>query len=581
MYLKLKSVILKNFGPFGNAETLFNFSEGLSLVQASNGSGKSFLFLDSLSYAFYGKPYRDVKIAELTNRKNVKNSVVQVIFETDHEYRIVRGQSPAILEIYKNGEENPMESSSSKKLDQDEINKIIGIDHHLFKLIIAIATNYNKPFLSLSLPEKRSVMESIFSINIFGEMLAKSRKKLNQYKTDKTIYQNNVKNLESVILTLKKQISELETTIKEFDTKKEDELKSIQDKFISLESQSEEFSKTLSELKLKTSEESENVDYVSEQIRLDSEIKISTSKISDIKAQIKFLGKHEECPVCFNVLTPEHKEKELKNLNDNIEKLQKKISSNTKKLETVLEKIKEQKQNNLRNEKLKSDIQILENNLRNLERYRKDLESQKKSISERVLNIDLESIKTEYEAKINSYREMSKLYKETSNNLRDFEIVSKMLSEDGIKSYFFKRLIPILNNKINEQLDKFDFPVTVQFDELMNATIDKIGSSEKNISYMSFSEGEKKRIDIAILLSFINTMKTISNWNCNILVFDEILDGATDIEGLEKLLTSIKEMTIHDPTLCAYVISHRDLFLDLYSGVVRLQKEGDYSKIEV
>lgn len=581
MYLKLKSVILKNFGPFGNAETLFDFSEGLNLVQASNGSGKSFLFLDSLSYAFYGKPYRDVKISELTNRKNVKNSVVQVIFETDNIYKIIRGQSPSILEVYKNDEEKPIESSSSKKLDQDEINKIIGIDHSLFKLIIAIATNYNKPFLSLGLPEKRSVMESIFSINIFGEMLAKSRKKLNQFKTDKTIYQNNVKNLESIILTLKKQISELESTIKEFDTKKEEEILEVLKKMELVDSQIETLSKKFAELTSLQMLEIEQVDFVSEQIKLDSEIKINTSKISDVKNQIKFLGKHEECPVCFNKLTPEHKEKELKNLNETIEKLQKKISTNSKKLETVLEKIKEQKQTILKNEKLKSEINISQITLKNLERNRNDLETQKKSISERVLNIDLESIKIDYEAKINSYRESSKLYKETSDNLRDFEIVSKMLSEDGIKSYFFKRLIPILNNKINEQLDKFDFPIVIEFDELMNATIDKIGSHEKNISYMSFSEGEKKRIDIAILLSFINTMKTISNWNCNILIFDEILDGATDIEGLEKLLTSIKEMTIHDPSLCAYVISHRGLFEDLYSSVVKLKKEGDYSKIEV
>jgi Fe-S cluster assembly ATPase SufC len=98
---------------------------------------------------------------------------------------------------------------------------------------------------------------------------------------------------------------------------------------------------------------------------------------------------------------------------------------------------------------------------------------------------------------------------------------------------------------------------------------------------MAFSEGEKKRIDIAILLSFIGVTKSISNWNCNILVFDEILDSATDIDGLEKLLTSIKEMSINDPKLCSYVISHRDAFQDIYTGIVRIHKVGGFSKIEI
>jgi DNA repair exonuclease SbcCD ATPase subunit len=156
-----------------------------------------------------------------------------------------------------------------------------------------------------------------------------------------------------------------------------------------------------------------------------------------------------------------------------------------------------------------------------------------------------------------------------------------MLSEEGIKSYFFKRLVPLLNAKINEQLNNFDLPVVINFNENMEESIDEIGSAEKGISYNSFSEGEKKRIDIAILLSFINTMKTISNWNCNLLVFDEILDSATDADGLEKLLGSIKEITLKDSNICSYVVSHRESMQDLYDRIIEIKKVNGFSKVEV
>ena len=160
------------------------------------------------------------------------------------------------------------------------------------------------------------------------------------------------------------------------------------------------------------------------------------------------------------------------------------------------------------------------------------IEHQKKIIENRVLDIDLDAIKTEHVSKVNIYKNDKETFDDISKKVSNYEIVSKVLSEEGIKSYFFKRLIPILNKKINEYLNIFDLPISINFNSAMEESISEIGSNEKNISYNTFSEGEKKRIDIAILLSFISTMKMISNWNCNVLIFDEILDSATDSDGL-------------------------------------------------
>jgi len=582
MYVRVNYQIVKNFLSYGNSETKLEFEPGLSLVTAKNGGGKSTLFLDAVSYNLYGKPYRNIKIAELVNRKNGKGLYTEGSYTIDGKdtYRIIRTYAPQKLEIYKNEETVPLESASSKKLDQDEITTLIGINYDIFKLVIAIATSTNPPFLSLGLPEKRKVMESIFSINIFGEMLSKARKKLNTTKTDKTIYQNNVKNLESLLKTLNSQIKEIDDSIKDFDSKKDEEIKSLKTRKEIIEKDIKELSKKLKEM-LSIKIELDNNDYVSEQIKIDTDIKVSEAKIKENKTQIKFLEKNTECPLCKHELTEEHKKEELKKLNDNNTKLQTKIDGLKKKLSEILLKITKQKEIKKLSEETNSNVSMTNLKIKNLEKNKKDLEEQIKNVEERVFNLDSTNIKKEFEEKKKTYKEYAENFENLSKEMKKLEMVVKMLSEEGIKSYFFKRLVPVLNAKINEQLNIFDLPVVINFNENMEESIDIVGSSEKGVSYMSFSEGEKKRIDIAILLSFISTMKTISNWNCNLLVFDEILDSATDADGLEKLLGSIKEITLKDSNICSYVVSHRESMQDLYDRIIEIKKVNGFSKVEV
>lgn len=584
MYIRMKHLILKNFLSYGNAETKFEFSEGLFLVTAKNGGGKSSLLLDGLSFNLYGRPYRKVKLEELINRKNKKGLYTESCFVIDEkdEYRIVRTLAPQKLFIYKNGSDKPMESASSKALDQEEIVKILGLEYDLFKLVIAIATNYNEPFLSLGLPKKREVMESIFSIKVFGEMLQKARKKINSIETDRTIYSSNIKNLESFIVSLKKQITDTENSIKDFDQKKEEELVTLNSRKEIVLNQISEINSALETLEEKIKEiKLDETDYSTKQINLNTAIKTDENSIKEKKSQIKFLDKGDVCPLCSNVITEEHKATELLKLNSSITELEKKIESNKKKLVTIAEKVTEQKKAKTLYDNSKNDLNLGKMKVSNFQKNVIDIDSQIKTVTSRELNLDVTSIKDDYEKKVETYKNDSKELTRLNKDHFNYKIVAKMLAEDGIKSFFFKMLVPILNAKINEYLNLFDLPVSISFDETMKDTISAIGTNEKDISYMAFSEGEKKRIDIAILLSFIGVTKSISNWNCNILVFDEILDSATDIDGLEKLLTSIKEMSTNDPKLCSYVISHRDAFQDIYTGIVRIHKVGGFSKIEI
>lgn len=582
MYFKVSELVVRNFCSYGNSETRFKYESGLNLITAKNGGGKSSFFLDGLSYNLYGKPYRDVKLSELTNRKNKKGMYTEGIYFPDSVTKIRIVRTPQKLEIFKNDSVEPMKSSSSKLIDQEEINNLIGIDHHIFKLIIAVATNTNEPFLSLGLPKKREVMESIFSIKIFGEMLKKARTKLNSLKTEKTILQSNLKTQESSLISSKKQLDEIQKSIQDFETNKENEVSELLSRKESLEKTIEtiekEISNTTEKLSLITLDE---IDHNSKLVSLESSVKIEENTIKEKKNVLKFLEKNALCPLCNHELTVEHKEKEISNINSIIEKSQKKIETSKKSLITLSEKISKQKASKNSYDLLKNQISMNTLKKTNSENSLKSFDTQIQSVQARVLNIDLESLKTDHLTKINIYKKDAESLEKINNDLKKYEIVVKMFSEDGIKSYFFKRLIPILNKMINEYLSKFDIPVLISFDATMQESISIIGSNEKDISYNAFSEGEKKRIDIAILLSFIDTMKKISNWNCNLIIFDEILDSATDADGLEKLLTSIKEMTLNDNQICAYVISHREANQDLYSRVIKVKKVGGFSKIEV
>lgn len=564
---------------YGNVMTEFKFQEGLNLISAKNGHGKSTV-LEALTFNLFGKPYRKIKLSELVNRKNKKGLVTESLIEIEGTmYRIIRGLSPAKLEILKN--DNPLESLSSKMLVQEELNKILGLDYNIFKLIIALSVNYNRPFLSLDLPDKREVMESIFNIKVFGEMLAKLKKRIVGLKNDKLVCETTMKNMETSISSLRKQILEIEDSIKNFDTNKNNEIldidSEIQKLIIDKNTLVLEIEKLENEKKVL--DIPNKIDYDKQIADLVANIKTEELKLKDLDKQAKFLDKVDDCPLCGTVMTPEHKEREIKKIKKEQTKYSNKKTSNEEKLLKLKTEYLDYKT------KLNNIASITDKILQkgySFSRIDGDIVHYQKS-KERVLNrkyeYDPTNIKLEFEEQKTSYMNLARQLNDITEKLKVHDYSSKMLSEDGIKSYFFKRLIPILNTKINEYLNLFELPITITFNETMEENISMNLTSDKNISYMAFSEGEKKRIDIAILLSFIDTTKIISNWNCNVILFDEVLDNATDADGLEKLLSAIRNMTEKDSNLCSYVISHRDSDSELYDRKIQIKKVAGFSKI--
>lgn len=579
MYVKFENIKFKNILSYGNDETVVEFETGMTLISARSGSGKSTL-IDALSFCLYGKPYRKIKINDLVNRRNKKKLYTECNFVIGEDrYKIIRTLLPNTIEIYKNDVSS--EKLSSKKLNQEEINKIIGIDHNLFRQIIALSINYNKGYLALEAAEKRDIIESIFNIKVFAEMLKKLKNNNATLKVQSQLSLSQISILESTIKTLKTQIDNIERTRLTFDTDKENSLERLNAEFNKKEieykqllEENKTYKATLIELNSKLS----TVDFQSEVSEVNSIMKFAEKQYNDSTKQIELLELNTTCPFCNSDLTEEHKQTELIRLQNDIDKA-KKDASDAKERRSTLSQLY------TINEGIKKAISTTETSVDKNKTKMSYIKTDVKRIVHEIevetnkeFNFDDSQLKEDFENRKESYKQQFQEYTTVQEDLKYNDFAVNILSDQGIKSFFFRKLVPILNLKINHFLDIFELPVNINFNEVMEEHITNIGGKEA-LPYMSFSEGEKKRIDIAIMLSFIDTTKTISNWNCNLLMFDEILDTSIDSEGLDKIMGAIKQMTIDDSKLCSYIISHRDNDHENYNRKMLVKKVGGFSTI--
>lgn len=560
MEVKFKRLTFQNILSFGNQPTTVEFEQGVSLISGRNASGKSSI-LDALTFCLYGQPYRKIKIKELVNRKNKSNLKVSCEFVVDNrdKYIITRTLSPDSIEITKNDDE--LELLSSKKLNQDEIDKIIGINFIMFKQVIALAVNYNRPFLSLGLWEKRDIIEQIFNIVVFGQMLKILKKNNVDIKTKNEINDRSITLLEQHLKSLRKRLTEITETQSNFQINKEKDLQINDERIKNYLSDKIKIDQDIEDISTAIETTTFNEEKLNE-LKQYREILVKSINeneyiVKSATKTIKSLESDKICQLCKTEITPEHKDCEIGILsNEIIEQTEYIKQSKTKRTETETEinqqenYLKELNDNQFKRDNLQEKIIMIDKELTTAENTRNE-------IYNRELQFNVDSINKEFTDKKEEYKIVWQENKNIKKNLKNNDIIQSILSESGIKAYFFKKLIPILNNKINEYIKMFELPVLLQFDEMMNEKITNLDNLRTQIPYYAYSEGEKKRLDMSILLSFISITKSISNWNSNVLMIDELLDSAIDDQGLEKLVTSLKHMAYESKDLSIYVISHR------------------------
>jgi len=468
MRVAFKKLTIQNLLSFGNAETEIDFTNGLNLITGSNGAGKSSALLDAISFALFDKPYRKINKSDLINRKNKKNLRVSCEFCVNGtEYKIVRGlkNKEVDLEFYiDNVKQNML---SSKSLSQEEIEDHIGIDYKLFKQIISLSINHNKPFLTLPAGEQRDLLEKFFSIDVIASMLKTTKDVLKNTKIRKDMASHTIDMLGDVIRSEKRHIEELSQSKKTFDCDKNNDLRDIREK-ISLNK------RNLKQLKADAIVKKKELDSIGSsgdiaKLREHKEglVKEKNNAEYDIRNSQKILDALDEydiCPTCKSNLTIEHKQEEI-TLQETI------IVTANKKISEYDVKIVELKNDIILNEDIVNDIRDIKYNIRHIKNQYTNIESQverlvvdEAKISEREFVVDLESMKNEYKVKVKEYKENKIDLEAITNDINKYTKIIDILSDSGVKSYIFDQLIPVLNKSVNYYLNIFELPIYIDFD---------------------------------------------------------------------------------------------------------------------
>jgi len=566
-----KKVRWKNFLSTGNNFTEINLDKTrTTLISGENGAGKTTL-LDAITFVLFGKPYRNINIPQLANSINEKDCMVEIEFVSGGvEYKIRRGLAPKIFEVYKSGK---MMDQDAKSKDYQKMleETILKMNYKSFcQVVILGSTNY-VPFMRLPAADRRSIVEDLLDINVFSLMNTLLKSRMAQMKTDIAELEHKIELQKEKTIAQKRHIETLANKNKETIDRHE---KEIQESY----KQIEEHQKEIDEKKKKI----EELIQMSSQINVDTEIEKLTDlgrtismEMRKLDKDISFYSINDHCPSCSQKIDCEHKEKVLTERNKKKSELEKGLQLQEKQMTKLSEKVVEK---NLINNKILLEqkmIHEIDSQVNATNKYVKKLRSDIDSIQSDTKNID------EEQAKLKEMGQAGKELVENKLKLNDdmhyYSLASFLMKDTGIKSKIIKYYLPIMNKIINKYLAQMDF--FVQF-ELNDSFEETIKSRHRDIfTYDSFSEGEKRKIDLSLLFAWRAVAQLKNSLNCNLLIFDEVLDGSLDDVATESFLSILKGL---DKGTNIFVISHKskELLQDKFQDHITFVKRNNFSKID-
>ena len=563
-----KKIRWKNFLSTGNQFTQVDFLEyQTNLIVGTNGAGKSTI-LDALTFALFNKPFRKINKSQLVNTTNEKETLVEVDFEVNNrEYVVRRGIKPNVFDIQVNGEllHREADDRTNQKILEENILKV---NYKSFTQIVILGSSAFVPFMQLTAPNRREVIEDLLDIRIFSSM--------NNFLKDKVrIEKEQIKSLDLKKDNIKDKILMQENFMKELEEQGKTSVKANQDKITTLIDDSEYCSNSNQELEVKVSDltkEQEKLSGSSQKLLKLNNLKGKiTQKVSTITKEHKFFSENVTCPTCTQTIEESFR---LNRIND-VQSKAKDLNKGLKELEETIESERERERlfTKLSKEITKLNNGISQNNTRisGFQRQIRDLESEIQRITEQSKNRN-----TEHE-KLNEFREnLQKTFenladKKTEINYYDFAY--SLLRDDGVKTKIIKKYLPFINQQINRYLQMMDFYINFTLDEEFKETVQS--PIHEDFSYASFSEGEKMRIDLALLFTWREVARVKNSVNTNLLMMDEVFDSSLDGFGTEEFLKIIRYI-IKDANI--FVISHKTDLLDKFESVIKFDKVKGFSR---
>ena len=570
--ITFKSLRWKNFLSTGNSWSHVNFtSHKTTLVVGHNGAGKSTM-LDALAFALFGKAHRNISKPQLVNTINNKDCLVEVEFEVSgSNLKVVRGIKPNIFEIWKDGT-MINQSSHSKEYQKILEQNIIKLNHKSFHQIVVLGSSSFIPFMQLAAGARRDVIEDLLDINVFSKMNQILKEKNSLLKDDLKSTEYDLELAKEKIDLQSKYIKEVEALSNDQIESKENEIFLHEDAIQNLQQENATISDEIDELSSGLEEGlKENHDKKQTLLHYKAEF---NQKIKTLVKDSKFYEENDTCPSCSQDISDDLRSEKLSSAKTKAAEIQKAlddVAEQSSTVESTLDRL-----NTTANE-VRDKTSLISGNNREIVRLQGQIRTLTTAISQIRGNdgdvaksiADLDNLKSQKDDLFEK-----RLYLSESMNYNT--VILEMLKDTGIKTKIIKQYLPVINKLVNQYLQVLDFFVSFHLDEAFSETIRS--RHRDSFSYDSFSEGEKQRIDLALLFTWRMIAKMKNSVATNLLILDETFDSSLDYEGVDNLMKIIYTL---DNDTNVFVISHKgDILEGKFESKLEFHKEKNFSKLK-
>lgn len=572
MNITFKSIKWKNFLSTGNSWTTIDLiKDKNTLIIGSNGQGKSTL-LDAVTFSLYGKPFRKINKPQLVNSVNKSDLLTEIEFIINEtKYNIVRGIKPNIFEIYENGK---LLDQDSKIKDYQEYleSNILHMNYKAFTQIVIVGNATYTPFMRLTAADRRHIVESFLDIDIFTKMnsklkdiIAETKQKVHDLSWKNDLNSEKINVLDKVLKQSKESIDQKininEKEIAELNTKisiKEQKIRSINQEIQNITYSDERI------IKLK--------DMIS---KMNDYSVIFNEKKKEATKYINFLSNNDNCPTCKQIIEESHKNNSIKEKEDLLIELQDGLDKSVNKIQEINGELEEQLSNVELIRSKRSHIDSVENDIKFTQKEIDRIKTNNKNLLEESKS-SLNNEKDQYQKLIEEKESLNKERDELIEIQHSHAIANILLKDDGIKTKIIRYYLPTINKLINKYLQKMDFFISFNLNENFEEVIKH--ASKEDFSYNSFSEGEKLRIDLAILFTWRELSKIRNSTSTNLLILDEVFDSSLDVAGVDDFVRIIIESISKESN--TFIISHKgDTLIDKFENIIRFEKVKGFSKI--
>lgn len=565
--INFKLVRWKNVLSTGNAFTTVRLDERMTtLIVGENGAGKSTI-LDALCFGLYGKPFRKIKKDQLINSVNQREAVVEIEFSTrDHSYKIIRGIKPNVFEIYEDG--RLLDQDAAARDYQESLEKnILKLSMKSFCQIVILGSTSFVPFMQLAAHVRREVIEDLLDIGVFSSMAMLLKERVATSKENIKLNARDIENNGQNISIQEKLRDDLKQQSEDKTDEYHNRIETARKRLLSYEAEVADLEDSINALL----EEVTDKDIVSSRIQkilnLESNLE---KKRTNAKKTIKFYADNDECPTCTQNITDSFKSEKIKEKEETIGEI-----------ETALEKMQSELQTS---ETRLSEITRIQRKISDSQHLLRDAQTNIKSTQKEILLWTKEiednamTNRSFNDELINKLLHDKRLLLDKKGDLlREFEmfdLATAILRDSGIKSRIIKQYVPVINTLVNKYLAAMDFFVKFELDENFEERI--LSRHRDDFTYASFSEGEKMRIDLALLFTWRAIARMKNSANTNLLILDEVFDASLDNNGCDEFLKLIGNL---DDTN-VFVISHKgDVLLDKFQATIRFNKQKNFSRI--